>query len=765
MTEPKNEHLSLLCDIGELSSLVSDSKNIDSFLQQVVQLIAAHLNADVGSIYLYDESTDELVLTATIGLNPEAVGVIRMGIEEGLVGHTLARMAPICEGCAAENPRFKLFESAGEEPYHSFLSVPISFGNEKIGVLVVQHKRPDYFNQNDVMALRAIGSQLAGTVANARLMMASYRPAKTPDQSARLKDMSFIKAEATVAGFAMAPAAILHPFDPLQADIPDDAFKCSLNDFQYAVEKTTGQLKRLQEQLVRHLPESTALIFEAHHMILKDPRFDQQIRTLIEKGVPAPAAIRKVARFFIELFKRNPNPYIREKYNDIEDLAMRLLFNLRKGPSSDQGPIEGRIVIASDVYPSDLLKLASASVAGLIFVGGAVTSHVVIVARSLKIPMIITGRTELLSVPEGTPVLMDAEIGTIFVNPSDEICMKFQEREHAIAKTGSEAGGIKTETYTSDGLRIELFANINLLSELSLARTLKAEGIGLYRSEFPFVVRSDFPTEEEQRVVYSRLFKEMEAKPVYIRTLDIGGDKILPYLNIPKEDNPVLGLRSIRFSLQYRHIFDQQLRGILRAGAHAEKLGIIFPMISSIDEFDLACHAVREAQSALEHEGLEYHRQPELGAMIETPALVPIIDELARKVDFFSIGTNDFIQYLLAVDRTNENVAAYYQPYHPAVLRSLAKIVGSARQHEKPISVCGEVAHQIDFIPFLIGIGVQRLSVDPQFIPTIQKAIAKIDASKAKDYAGHLLSEPTLSALKRKLRPASEFLPQCTVLN
>lgn len=767
MTEQRNEHLSLLCDIGELSNLVSDSKDIDSFLQQVVQLVAANLNADVGSIYLYDESTDELVLGATIGLNPEAVGVIRMGTGEGLVGHTMAQMAPICEGSAADHPHFKFFESAREEPFNSFLSVPISFGNEKIGVLVVQHELKDYFDQNDVMALRAIASQLAGTVANARLMMASRQASKTIEKvrAARQEDISFVKAEATVPGIALAPAVILHPFDPLRGDLPDDAYHCTLNDYQEAVRKTTAQLKRLQEQLVQHLPESTALIFEAHYMILKDPRFHDQIRTFIQQGIAAPTAIRKVAHYFIDLFKKNPNPYIREKYHDIEDLAIRLLFNLKKGQATDQGPIEGRIVIAADVYPSDLLKLASESVAGLIFVGGAVTSHVAIVARSLKIPMIITNRTALLSVPEGTSILMDAEIGTIYVNPSDEIRAKYQERDRAHARTGNDADGVTPETFTSDGLRIELFANINLLSELSLARTLKAEGIGLYRSEFPFIVRSDFPTEEEQRLVYARLFEEMGTRPVFIRTLDIGGDKILPYLNIPKEVNPVLGLRSIRFSLQYRHIFDQQIRAILRAGSRAHKLGIIFPMISSIDEFDQACQAVREAQVALENDGLAYHRQPELGVMIETPALVPIMDELARKVDFFSIGTNDFIQYMLAVDRTNENVAAYYQPYHPSVLRSLAHIVSCARKHKKPISICGEVAHQVDFIPFLIGIGLQRLSVDPQFIPEIQKVISHIDASQAKVYAGHLLSVPTLSAMKKQIRPASEFLSQLSFSN
>jgi len=753
MTGKKDEHLSLICDIGELANLMSESKDIHSFLQQVVQLVAAHLQADVGSIYLYDDASDELVLAATIGLNPDAVGNIRMKTNEGLVGHTMSQMSPVCEGCAGDDPRFKYFEASNEERFNSFLSVPISLGKEKIGVLVVQHEIKNYFNRSDVMALRAIASQLAGTVANARLMMAARAPALPKNRRAPLEKLRFIKGEATVNGFAFAPAAVLHPFDPLKEDLPDDAFKPSLNDFRAAMQKTIGQLKKLQDQLVQRLPESAALIFEAHHMILKDPRFMNQISEHIKSGMPAPVAIRKVAHFFMDLFKNSPNAYIREKSQDIEDLARRVLFNLQVAETIGESPMENHTVIAANIFPSDILKLASENVAGIIFVGGGVTSHVVIIARSLKVPMIITSEAGLLQVQEGTPILMDADIGGIYVDPSEEIRRQFHQRDQARVKAASKGDGMQAKTFTRDGLRIELFANINLLSELALANTLKAEGVGLYRSEFPFIVRSAFPSEEEQRMVYARLFKEMQGKPVYIRTLDVGGDKVLPYLNTPKENNPELGLRSIRFSLQYRDIFDQQLRAILRAGAQVEKLGIMFPMISSIDEFQAARQAVKDAQSALQEEGLDHHPHPDVGAMVETPALVQVMDELARSADFLSIGTNDFIQYMLAVDRTNENVAAYYQAHHPAVLRSLAFIVKTAQRHRKPICVCGEVAHQADFIPFLIGAGVQRLSVDPQFLPLIQKEINAIEMDQAEKYARQMLKISTLSEMRDKPRP------------
>ncbi len=727
---------------------MSESKDIQGLLQQAVKLVAAHLKADVGSIYLYDESSDQLTLAATVGLNPSAVGSVRMTLDEGLVGYTLSRMEPVCEGCAEIHPRYKYFEASEEERYKSFLSVPISMAADKIGVLVVQHEDRDYFNPTDVKVLRAIAAQLAGTVANARLVIALRQPKSTAAEPAPLEKLRFVKGEATVNGYAQAPAAILRPVDPLKEKLPDEAYHNSNAEFRKAMQRTIGQLKRLQDQLARRLPESAALIFEAHHMILKDPKFADQISQRINEGTPAPAAVRQVARHFMALFSNNPNPYIREKSQDIEDLARRLLFNLEKDHHSGESPMEGRIVIASHLYPSDILKLASETVAGIIFIGGGVTSHVAIVARSLKVPMIITHAMELLQVPEGTPMVMDADVGTIYVDPSDEIRRQFRARDHAHAKTAHQRHAMQAETVTRDGKQIELFANINLLSELALATDLKAKGVGLYRSEFPFIVRQAFPTEEEQRVVYSRLFDAMPGKPVIIRTLDVGGDKVLPYLPFPKEENPELGLRSIRFSLQYRDIFDQQLRAILRAGARSSQPGIMFPMISSLDEFRAARQAVVEAQTSLKKEGLDYHPHPMVGAMVEAPSLVPLMAELAREADFFSIGTNDFIQYLLAVDRTNENVAAYYQPYHPAVLRSLAQIVSTVRKCAKPISVCGEVAHQVDFIPFLLGIGVECLSVDPQFLPRIQKEIGKITMAQAEAHARQLLSAATVSEMK-----------------
>jgi phosphotransferase system enzyme I (PtsP) len=396
--------------------------------------------------------------------------------------------------------------------------------------------------------------------------------------------------------------------------------------------------------------------------------------------------------------------------------------------------------------------LASEDVKGIVLVSGGVTSHVAIIARSLKLPMVIAERSDLLKLPDGTPMLMDADIGSIYAGPSETIIQRFEIRNQTQKAEAKATRPILTHTRTRDGESVKLLANINLLSEIKLAKDLNVQGIGLYRTEFPFLVRSNLPSEEEQYLVYKRLCDEMGDLEVTIRTLDIGGEKLLPYLEGTKEANPELGLRSIRFSLHYREIFLQQLRAILRAGDGTGKLKIVFPMISAIDEFRQARHAVEEAMVDLARKKLPFHPSPALGAMIELPAVLDIIHELAKEADFFSIGTNDLIQYLLAVDRTNEKVAAYYQPYHPSVLRSLHRIIQAALKAEIEVTVCGEMGHEPEFIPFFIGAGLRTFSVDPHFLRSVQEKIVNLSVSQASAYARALLAEPTLEGIQALLR-------------
>lgn len=759
MPQTTREHFDLLCNIVDLSALLTDSQDIASFLQRTVELVSRHLKADVCSIYLNDESAGDLVLHATLGLNPEAVGQVRMKPGEGLVGTTFETLRPIREANASCNPRFKRFEEADEDRFESFLAVPIQRGVQRIGVLAVQHEEADYFTETDVRALRASASQLAGAIENVRLLIDLYEATgRTPPPVSSLDEPRLIKGRIAAEGFAFGPASFLRKsHTSLLAGDSRSCRRLTLDDFHAAVRQTADQLMELQSRLAERLPESASLIFTAHFMILKDPKFIRKVEEVVEGGATPPDAVRAVARHYIGLFSANKHAYIREKASDMEDLAGRILKNLLRHSTDEPVGEGGRIVVASDLYPSEILKLASEEVAGFVLAKGGVTSHVSILARSLKIPMLIADWPGILDLPDETPLLLDGRIGNIYVNPDETVIRQFEAQREARRKAAAAPRTVCPITRTADGVRVRLLANINLLSELKTARDLNAEGVGLYRTEFPFLVRPNFPSEEEQYVIYKRLFQDMEGREVTIRTLDVGGDKALVYANGTAGANPDLGLRSIRFSLYHRNIFESQIRAILRAAAEFETVRIMFPMISSVDEFMLARTALDGWRDALKTEGLPHHADPAVGMMVEVPSVVELMEAFCREADFFSIGTNDFVQYTLAVDRGNERVASYYQPHHPSVLRGLARIVRTAAARDRDLAVCGEMAHELQYIPFLLGIGVRNLSVDPQFLPMVQERIAHLRIGRAEAHAETLLAEDTVAGTANILEEGAEM--------
>lgn len=764
MKPTNRDHLSLLCDIGELADLLTGTENIRTFLQRAVEMVARHLDADVCSIYLYEEKTRQLVLAATVGLNPNAVGAVRMNLGEGLVGTTLENRQPLLVDKASADSHYKYFKEADEDRFESFLAVPIQRGEEKIGVLVVQHAEERYFQQGDANALRASASQLGGSIENARLMMELHSGnGRENGHATDLDDLKVVRGVTASGGYAYAPVAVFrktHGDMLLARDQKEPEALYTLGDFHEAVKLTALQLKEMENAFVERLPESASLIFTAHFMILKDPSFISKMTDLIEKGMNPPDAVRQIANTYIRIFTSSPHAYMKEKANDVEDLGSRILSNLVCRNCGEPSLGQKRIVISKELFPSDILKLAADEVAAIVLVGGGVTSHISILARSLGIPLIITEEERLLSLPSGIMAMVDGNVGNIFISPPGDLVLSHEERLKTLKTADAVRNEMHGETRTKDGTRIWLLANINLLSEVPLALDLKAEGIGLYRTEFPFLVRANFPTEEEQYVVYRRLLDQMGGKTVTIRTLDAGGDKILAYSDVSGEDNPALGLRSIRFSFKIKEVFDHQIRAILRAGAGHEKLRIMFPMISSLDEFDQAKNVVVDCIRKLEEEGFAHHSRPEVGMMVELPAVMETLPEFALAADFFSIGTNDFVQYMLAVDRGNKRVADYFCPHHPSVLRALAKIVRAGIQAGIDVSVCGEMAHEPEYIPFLLGIGIRSLSVNAKDLPLVQKRILSLSLEDMEAHARSLLAETTLAGTRRVL---DGFISQDTV--
>ncbi len=736
--------------MSELSHLIRKSSDIQNFLHRTAALVSEHLNVPVCSIYLYEEDTAELVLRATRGLSPKAVDRVRMPIGSGLVGTTFERLSPVCEGDAPRNPRFRYFTLAGEDPFRSFLSVPIVRGKLRIGVLVVQHEIPNSFDEADLQTLQTLASQAAGVIGSVRLLMVGGSGGSPRPGGPALP--ALVKGKCASPGLASGPATVfVESHVGRLAGGAAGLESCTLSDFKRAVAATAGQLASLQQQLFERLPEGAALISEAHLLILKDPKFSGGVAEQVQGGLPVAEAVQAVAMTYMERFRSSPDPYLQEKADDIADLAGRVLENLSCGGRTRRPYLSGKVVVARSLYPSEILRFAVEGVAGVVLVGGGVTSHVAILARSLKIPAVIVREADLLRLPEDTPLLVDADLGNLYVRPSAQTMDRFRERIRAQDTAAAIAEPLPRHCRTRDGARVDLLANINLLGELPAARQMNAGGVGLYRTEFPFLVRSGFPTEEEQLQVYRRLCEEMAGRPVTIRTLDVGGDKMLPAADGRSEANPELGLRSIRFSMAHPERFAAQLRAILRAGAGCADYRIAFPMIGSVDEFEAACSRVRKCIEELAAAGVDHHGSPALGAMVEVPSVVEVIDALAERADFLSIGTNDLVQYMLAVDRTDEQVADWYRPEHPAVLRALERIAAAGRRADKPVSVCGEIAHDPAFIPFLIGIGVRTLSVDPVHLPAVHQALAAVDTAEACRSAEAILRETRLAETRRLL--------------
>ncbi len=751
----EKSHLGLLCDIGELNALFAGSDNIEAFLQQIVVMVTKHITADVCSIYLYDEISEALTLKATIGLNPASVNHTKLKLGEGLVGYAVENMTTVCEKFASENPHFKMIPGLDEERFESFLAVPISRGKERIGALVVQREINCPFDNNDELALKAITSQLAGVIENTRLLIDLHQQHEKPDVPVggdAKASYKLIRGEVASEGLAIAPALVHQggkPCMPPPKSADGEAY--SLDDFRSAVSATEKQLEGLQTQVEEKVSGLASLIFSSHILMLKDTEFTGAMITMIENGAPPPDAIAAVADRYVEMFTRSDNPYTAEKARDVEDVARRLINNLTNQDCDIGTGLSDAIIIADELYPSDMLKLSSECVQGVILVSGGVTSHLSILARSLQIPLLIADNKGLLKIPDRTLIILDAEFGNIYVNPPKKILRGYRERLEAISQPAHKDTTVRPTTESADGIRISLLANINLLLDLKLAADLKSEGIGLYRTEFPFMIRSSFPTEAEQVIVYSTIMNEMKGRPINIRTLDIGGDKVLAYYDANRENNPALGMRSVRFTLSHPDIFQHQIRAILRAGVNVKDLRITFPMISSLDEFRDAKCQVLDCIRALADADVPHNDRPKIGIMVETPSIVEIIDSLAEESDFFCIGTNDFIQFMLAVDRTNAMVASYYIPHHPAILRSLHKVVAAALAHGKDVSICGEMAHEDKYIPFFLGIGVRVLSIDPRYMPKVQRIVAETDIGDARALAEAVMRETTIGGIDRIL--------------
>jgi len=745
------DHFQLVCDIGELWSVFEGNTGVKEFLNKTVHLISRHMHADVCSIYLYNAESKVINLKATKGLNSTLIDTVELKLGEGLTGLALKELRPICERNASKHANFRLFTGLFEEPFDSFLAVPILRGVNRIGVLVVQRAQDKPFEKIDVSAMQAVANQLAHSLEYARVLMGL--PEKEFVET-RMETQSHFRVNAHVSSPGFAAGRVYTKATSFRLKtIKEHASgnHYTLNDLKNAIKTTEEQLASFQSHLQETFSDVASLIFAAHMLFLRDSHFIGKIEELIATGINPVDATLIVLKKLTKMLGSVDHQGTREKVHDLTDVATRILLNMVRPEGLDAGYAH-RIIITDEILPSEIPVMAVEKAQGLVIVSGGVTAHISILARSLHMPVFIANDKRLLHVRDGAECILDGETGNVYIDPTDEIRELFLQ--HQVAKQQSAIVSTKeSKAHTfSDGTKVSILANINLLADADAALNLGAEGVGLYRTEFPFIIRDTFPSEDVQYDIYLRLIQNMKGKPVTFRTLDIGGDKLLPYVDGFKEENPFLGMRSMRFTLNNLAIFQQQIRAMIRAGQEGD-IGIMFPMIGSVDEFIDARKVVGSCLDDLEQEFEKPLKKPRLGVMVELPSAVEMIRPLARIADFISIGTNDLVQYILAVDRTNEKVSSWYCSYHPAVLRSIARVADVAISENVPLSICGDTAHDYQLVPFLLGVGIRTLSVEPMYIPEVAHYVSQLTPEEAKGYAKSLLAAETLAQVREKLLP------------
>jgi phosphotransferase system enzyme I (PtsP) len=761
----KRDNIDLIVSTAELTSVFDRKSSLSTLLQDIVVMVAEHMNSDVCSIYLYNKKDDELVLSATVGLSESSVGRVRMKLGEGITGLSLKELRAIREARASAHSGYKSFQNINEEQYEAFLAVPIKKGLNRIGVITLQHRKPAYFGSRDTAALKAIASQLAASIENSQLLIGLQTKHESHEEFNNLRIPGSGEVRAAVSGKAYYLNEKREPdfiaYETLVSDLeiqgcadPDETelecIQLDVTAFDKALELSMAQLEHLQVSVDDSLSDVAGMIFTAHFLMLRDDNFTGQMRKLIENGAKPDEAVRTVTNRYADIFRNSEMPGIREKVQDIKDLEHRLLANLY-GDLFETADYSSNIVVADNIFPSELVKLWLQKSKALVLCGSGITAHISILARSLSFPLFMTDDRRILRVPRDAELLLDTTIGILYVNPSVEIKSSYSNVVESVPVFGDSEVPVITETV--NGVRITVQANINIIHDVEVADSVNAEGIGLYRSEFPFIIRNEFPSEEEQYRIYRKIFSKSDGKECILRTLDIGGDKMPGYTDGGVEANPFLGFRGIRFSLGHPEVFQDQIRAMLRAG-DGWNLKIMFPMISSIDEFQTAKALVDGCIRDLEDEGQPANKNPLVGAMVELPAAVEIIDELSSAADFLSIGTNDLIMYTLAVDRTNEKVRSMYKAWHPAVLRSLKKIADQALANETELSVCGEAASNPEFLRFLIGLKIRKFSVDPLKIPEVKAAVINSNTRVCEEFAEEALSSATVARAEQIFKKA-----------
>ena len=732
-----------------LRRLIQDVNAADSLedaLALIVAQVRAAMHTDVCTIYLHDKAKQQLVFRATEGLNSEKVGQFGLGFDEGLVGWVATREEPLNLDDASAHPQFQLVEGLGEEPFNAFLGAPIVHQRDLLGVLVVQQGDHRRFSEDEEAFLITVSAQLAGLIAHAELAGVIRESATVPEDAEGGARLSGV---AACSGLGIGIAAWVSAQSDLQTVPTRESSdrRAELKAFREALASVRSDIQQVAENLEDELGPEDRALFGVYLSILGDSALGGEVAALIKAGEWAQGALSQVMLRHIRHFERMEHSYLRERAVDVRDLGTRVLGYLQDANRKEIDYPDATVLVAEELTASALGEIPREKLVGIVSMRGSANSHTAILARAMGIPAVVGVEDLPLKQLPDRQLVVDGYNGRVYVNPHPDLLSRFEgllaEDEALFEELAPLA---EQPAATSDGYAVTLWANTGVAADVQRAREFGAEGVGLYRTEVSFLLRDRFPSEEEQRQLYREQLEALHPSPVTMRTLDIGGDKALPYFPI-EESNPFLGWRGIRVTLDHPEIFLTQVRAMLKANEGLENLRILLPMVTAIDELRSARELILRCHSEVMSEGFSADLSP-IGVMIEVPAAVYLAGPLAEEADFLSVGSNDLTQYLLAVDRGNARVADLYQAFHPAVLAALSDIIDAAHQRDKSVSICGELAGDPRAAPLLVAMGFDQLSMNAGSLSVIKRVLSAF----SRDELAQLI------ATLRPLRSAQEVV-------
>lgn len=709
---------------------VNAAKDLQSALNIIVHRVREALSTQVCSVYLLDTDINSHVLMASEGLKEEAIGHVSLELGEGLVGLVAKHAEPINLQDASNHPSYYYVEETGEEVFHAFLGVPIIHHRAVLGVLVVQHEDRRRFDEGEEAFLITLSAQLAGVIAHAE---ATGAIEGLSPSGHKVSDTVFPGISGS-SGVAIGQAVVVFPPADLN-QIPDRHTKNiekEIEFFNACLNAVQDDMRELHNQLAGQVAEEERQLFDVYVRMLDDDALGNEVVERIKTGSWAQGALAYVAKEHVRTFEMMSDEYLRERAADIRDLCSRVLFYLQEEDLVTTEYLDDTILVSEELTPAMLAEVPTEKLKGLISAKGSGNSHVAILARTMGVPTVMGAVDLPFNQLDGKQIILDGYRGEVISNPSVQLLTRY---ENTIKEQDQLVAGLENlkdlPCETADNHRVHLWVNTGLMSDVMHSLDQGAEGIGLFRTEVPFLLSERFPSEQEQTKIYREQLEAFAPKLVTMRTLDVGGDKDLPYFPI-EEENPFLGWRGIRVTLDHPEIFMAQVRAMLRASIGLENLQIMLPMISNVNEVNSATQLIKRAHRELLQENLDV-KYPPIGVMIELPAAVYQTRALAKLVDFISVGSNDLTQYLLAVDRNNPRVANLYSAFHPAILNALYQVVLQAQGQKKPVSICGEMAGDPGAAVLLLAMGFDTLSMNASALLKVKSVIRSVSLDTARD--------------------------------